>query len=120
MSKKAAGIVSILAVFLGVGCKYNSEEALYNCPTVEVRYATTITNLLEVYRCKNCHNSFTAPNGADLSTYAGVKAEVDNGRLLGSITHSQGFSPMPQGSPKMSDCDIKRVKAWIDAGAPNN
>jgi hypothetical protein len=55
-----------------------------------------------------------------LDTYAGVKAKVDDKRLWGAINHFDTFSPMPQGYGKMSDCDIKKVGAWINAGAPNN
>jgi hypothetical protein len=55
-----------------------------------------------------------------LEGYSNVKAKVTDGRLFGAINHSPGYAPMPDGQPKMDQCDINKVKTWIDAGAPNN
>lgn len=118
--KKKIGWVLLISGLVTTGCKYNSEEALYACSSADVRYSTTVANILTEFSCRNCHNNFTTPRGVNLDSYAGVKAEVINGRLYGAINHDPGFSPMPQGSPKLSDCNIKKIKAWIDAGAPNN
>jgi hypothetical protein len=45
---------------------------------------------------------------------------VNDGRLLGSIQHASGFSPMPEGSAKMNACNITKIRKWIQAGALNN
>src|SRR5687767_5576863 len=113
---------AIIALVLFTGCSYDVEEELYgNCDTTNVTYSQTITGILTNYACLNCHGNPTA-NGApfSLTTYANVKAQVDANRLFGAISHQIGFAPMPQGAPKMNNCDINKVKAWIDAGAPNN
>jgi hypothetical protein len=115
-------LMALLIVALFTGCYYNVEEEIYgNCDTSNVTYSQTITNILNNYACLNCHGNPTA-NGApfSLNTYASLKAQVDAHRLFGAINHEAGFAPMPQGAPKMSQCDINKVKAWIDAGAPNN
>ena len=59
---------------------------------------------------------------AGLTNYNQAKALVDNGKLLGSITHGSGFTPMPYpaGTPKMGDCEIRRIELWIEGGAQNN
>lgn len=40
--------------------------------------------------------------------------------LVGNIRHDAGFPAMPQGGAKLDDCKIALIKAWVDAGAPNN
>lgn len=118
-------LFTALAVsILLASCYYNKEEELYPnsgaCEVINVRYSDVITPILEKYSCSFCHGSIAPSGNISLSTYADVKAQVANGKLLGAITHSPGFSPMPKGGNKMSTCDINKIKAWIDAGAPEN
>lgn len=71
-------------------------------------------------KCQGCHSTASAQGGIDLSSYAGVKARVDDGRLWGSISHLPGYVAMPQGGPSLSACELSKFKNWIAAGAPNN
>lgn len=119
--KRALTIFLFLSV-TAAGCYYDNEMQLYNCSVdaANTKYSTTVTNLLTAYGCLGCHSA-TAPSGnVTLSTYAGIKTVADNGHLYGSVSHAAGYDPMPQGGDKMNACDLKRLKAWIDAGAPNN
>jgi len=105
------------------GCYYDVEAELYGsgtCDTTNVNYSGTVTAILNSYGCVTCHSGGAPSGGVNLSHYNGVRGKVTDNRLMGAITHSPGFSPMPQGSNKMSACDINKIKAWIDAGAPNN
>jgi hypothetical protein len=115
-------LIGLMFFFILSGCYYDSEDELYGtCETTNVTYSQTITAIIHNYACLNCHGNPTS-NGApfSLDTYTGVKAAVDAGRLYGAISHQTGFAPMPQNAPKMNQCDINKVKAWIDAGALNN
>ena len=107
---------------LAAGCYYNNEEQLYNCTVdaANTTYSKAVTNILTSYGCLGCHVAPVPSGNIDLSSYAGVKAVAGDGRLYGAITHAPGLEPMPQGAAKMNGCDIRRIKAWIDAGAPNN
>jgi hypothetical protein len=67
-----------------------------------------------------CHKSGNASGGISLDTYAGTKAAALNGKLYGSISWSPGFKAMPQGGTKLPDCTLKKIKSWVDAGAPEN
>lgn len=121
---KTISISFLLLAFLATGCYYDKEEELYpgngNCTTTDVSYSVTVSNLLSSYGCIGCHSG-TAPSGSiNLQGYNNVKARVNDGKLMGSINHAPGFSAMPQGGNKMNSCDIAKIKAWIDAGAPNN
>ncbi len=124
--KKILFTLSTLFCLLATGCYYDKEEELYpqgtgsTCVTTSVSYSTTINIILQNYGCISCHSSASAPGGVVLQGYTNVKTQATNGRLYGSINHSPGYVPMPLGRPKMNTCDIAKVKAWIDAGAPNN
>jgi len=113
-----------LSTILITGCTYNKEEELYpntgSCDISNVRFATTLNPILQKYDCTFCHNSVTLSGNISLTNYNNVKKQVNNGRLFGAINHEPGFSQMPQGGNKMNQCDINKVKAWIDAGALNN
>jgi hypothetical protein len=120
--KRKILILSGIVAFIVSSCYYDKEDLLYgtNCDTTGVTYSTTIRSLLNNYGCLGCHIGGNPPGGINLETHANVKIMVDNGRLFGAINHLPGFRPMPDGGGKMSPCDINKVKAWIDAGAPNN
>lgn len=123
MKKKLLILIPFLAcVLLSTGCYYDVEEELYGgpCDTSNVTYSGTITGIINRYGCLSCHSGPQPAAPFRLETYADVQAKVLDNRLMGAITHANGFAPMPQGAPKMSDCDINKVKAWIDRGAPNN
>jgi len=100
------------------GAKNNSCVASA-CDTSSVKFSTTISSII-TSKCVGCHSGTPPQGGISFTTYAGVKAKVDDGRLWGSINHFAGFSPMPKGGAKLSDCEIKQFRKWMDAGAPNN
>ena len=101
-------------------CKRDGEETAPRCDTSNVTYSVTITGLINTYKCKNCHNNTFMPAGINAESYASLKVPALNGRLYGALSHTSPYISMPLGGPKMSDCDLAKVKAWIDAGAPNN
>jgi uncharacterized membrane protein len=91
------------------------------CDTTAFTYSASIQPILALH-CNGCHSGSTASGGINYSAYAGIKATVDNGKLWASISHASGVKPMPypQGSQKLDDCDMIRIRKWIEAGAPNN
>ena len=124
--------ISFFSVFVLAGmvlnsCYYDSEEYLFpesgtDCDTSDVTFGATIQPMLQSY-CYSCHsNSNASGNGAGirLENYSDVKTMADNGRLLGSISHENGYSPMPKGGSKLSDCQISQTQVWIENGTPNN
>ena len=83
------------------------------------KFNADIMPTLQIY-CVGCHKTTNASGGVDCSTYAGVSVVVANGKLMGAINHATGFVAMPQGMPKLSDCQIAQFRKWIAAGALNN
>jgi hypothetical protein len=116
-------VLSILAVYYG--CYYDKEELLYpqlgsSCDTTNVTYKSSVTTILGE-NCYSCHNNSVASSyggNIKLQDYADVNSKID--RIYGCITHQNGFSAMPKGGGKLSNCSIATIKIWKDAGAPNN
>ena len=103
-------------------CTYDDEETLYPdsyCDTVNVSYSGTIQPIFQS-SCTVCHNDISLAGGYDFTTYDGVVASVNAGRLPGAINHETGFIPMPQGADKLSDCKITQITIWIGQGMPDN
>lgn len=118
-------VLLIALVSVTSSCYYDIEEQLYpangNCDTTAaVNYSSTVKAILSNNNCMGCHSGAGASGGINLDTYTGVSAVVQNGKLYGSISRLPGYSPMPQSGNKMSNCDILKIKKWIDSGSPNN
>jgi hypothetical protein len=108
------------------GCYYDSKEYLFPqlndlCDTTNITFTYSVQPILENH-CYGCHSNKTYTSGSSikLEDYNDVKIMVDNGYLLGAITHSKGYFPMPKSSPKIEDCKINVIRMWIEAGSPDN
>jgi hypothetical protein len=117
-------IALLLIVILLSGCYYDKNEKLYapqagtnSCDTTAITFAAKIQPIL-TSSCVGCHSASNASGGFALDSHSAVIAA--QGRLLGSIKHSSGFSAMPKNAPKLGDCQIAQIEKWITAGAPNN
>ena len=114
-------IFLLIGMFLS-GCYYDVESELYpssECSTSDMSYQNDILPLIDV-ACYQCHDAANNFGGITLEGYAALKTFADNGQLVGVIKHESGFSPMPQGSPKLLDCEIEKVEAWIEQGTKDN
>jgi mono/diheme cytochrome c family protein len=90
-----------------------------SCDTANVTYSISIRSIIS-NKCQGCHSSSSAGGGYDFTTYSGVKARIDDGKLWGSVNYMPGYSPMPKNGTKLSTCELAKIKKWIDAGAANN
>ncbi|MCP2044407.1 hypothetical protein [Pontibacter sp. HSC-36F09] len=121
IKKMLLGILLLAAA----ACADDNEEDLMpqqspqQCDTNTVTFSGSVAPILAT-NCYACHAVNIAEGGVVLSSYSGVKAKVDQGRLIGAITHAPGFVPMPQGAAKLSACDIEKIKKWVNDGALNN
>ena len=117
MPALTAGQLAKLVKWINQGALNN--QCTGGCDTTLFTYAAAVMPLMNNY-CKGCHNPLSLGGNIDLSTYATVKTQALNGKLMGSIQHSAGFSAMPKGGSKFLDCQITQVQKWITAGALNN
>ncbi len=117
----------VVVVVFTASCYYDKEDLLYgngnNGPCVDsaglVSYAQKVKPMLQQY-CYSCHTGSFPSGNQVMGTYATDKTMAQNGLLYGTISHSPGFSAMPQGMPKMSNCQVATIKKWIDSGMQNN
>ncbi len=122
------GFITALIIISGMllssinSCYYDKSDLLYPntaCDTAAVKYSTSVLPILSS-NCINCHGGTTPSAGIGLDTYAGVKLQVDNGRLWGAVSHNASYSAMPKNSAKLNNCSLEKIRIWIAAGAPNN
>jgi len=109
----------ILARWVAQG--YTKGECSSNsvaCDTTNVTYTNSIKAIFD-NNCTGCHNASNPSGGWALDTYNSSKTCAQSGRLLGTVEWLSGYSAMPQGGNKLSDCDIAKIQKWINAGMPN-
>lgn len=117
--------ISIILIFVVSisKCYYDNEEELYpgstECDTTNITYSGTIIPVLDV-NCYSCHNPINPSGGVVLNTYSELVKHINNGSFQGAINHEAGFTPMPFGGEKLSDCFLLKTDIWIDAGFPDN
>ena len=89
------------------------------CNLNMVSFSQHILPVTETH-CKGCHSG-NAPQGSVLLTdYAGIKQVAEDGRLFGVVAGLQGFTQMPFNQDPLDQCTIDQIKAWVDAGSPEN
>ena len=115
-------ILLIIAISTLQSCKYNNAEELYAiCDTSQVTYSGTIVPILQT-NCYRCHGIATnsGSGGIILQDYNVLKTFAANGKFYGNAAHLPGYIPMPYDGGKLSDCDLSKIKKWVDSGYPNN
>jgi hypothetical protein len=132
MMKRSIIPMVLALVFLG-SCYYDNEADLYppsskpvdttSCDTTNVTYSATIGPLISQRCLPACHSATTyaaAGGNVNLDGYNNVKIFAGNGRLLGAVTHSQGYVPMPNDNSTLTACQVAYFRVWIRAGFANN
>ena len=118
-------VVFVMTLTILASCKYDNIEELYpECNTTNVTYSGSIKQIID-NNCYSCHNNNNTSGGISLEGYANVAAASQipagsYGSLYGVITWDAGNSPMPKNAAQLDDCSIQKIKAWIDAGSPDN
>jgi hypothetical protein len=128
MKKTILIFLSIITIIVTgmISCSKASEDLLQpasaiTCDTSSVKYSTDIVQILQ-NNCYECHG--TSSNGGSsgivLEGYTNLKKWADNGFLVGNVTHAPGYVGMPYGRPKLPDCEVNTIVAWVNQGALNN
>jgi len=115
------------AIFLW-GCVYHKSDQEYpaplTCDTVNVRYNVEIKSILDEH-CATCHSGSNSITGIDLYDHSVISffaldGQFTYGTLLSAVMHEGGAPEMPDGGPKLQDCEINKIAAWVHDGAPDN
>ncbi|MGZ3901117.1 MAG: hypothetical protein ACXVO9_01735 [Bacteroidia bacterium] len=114
LPKLTAAQIALIQKWVNEGMK-DGIDCQGPCDTTNITFSNTVFPILQ-NSCIGCHST-QAPI---IQIYADVKTLVDNGKLLCTINHNTGCSPMPKNSAQLSACKIKQITKWVLAGAPNN
>lgn len=122
----AVAVVFFLIIILQ-GCFYDKADVQYpggtSCDTTGVSYDVEITAILNA-NCKSCHQpgsgSYSGINLYDYAVISGLALDgkFTYGTLLSAVMHQGGAPFMPQNGPMLQDCDINKITAWVNNGAP--
>lgn len=122
--KKIIAIAGLALVT--AGCYNDKYDKLYPvgsvvCDTTTVTYTNDVKPILDA-KCATagCHDAATAAGGYDLSTQVATKTSATDGKLVGTVNWTAGFSAMPKNQPKLSQCEINKITRWVNQGALNN
>jgi hypothetical protein len=97
----------------------NNECVETACDTANVSFNDDVWPLIQT-NCLGCHSESNPSAGISLADHASITVTANNGSLLGTITHTPGYSPMPKNGNKLSDCNIAKIQKWINDGTPDN
>ncbi len=125
-------IISPLSIVLLMtlnSCYFDNAEQLYPngtapCDTSNVTYSNSVLPVINQY-CISCHGGSFPQGNIFLDNYTNIALHANipagqPGSLYGAISHNSGNFPMPQGGNQLSACIQRKIKIWIDAGAPEN
>lgn len=125
MIKKVLLIILAFYALYNTSCTNKKEVEAYPnfiCDTTNARFSVEVKDVF-TRNCYNCHSAANANSlggGTNLENYGTVRAFARSGILLGNITFAPGANPMPKGGSKISNCDIDKIRAWINRGSLNN
>ena len=117
------GSIIVGAVLFQLSCtKKNIDQVPggNTCDTTSVSYQADVLPIMQTY-CYPCHSSTNKVfgNGVNLEGYDNLKGWGLSIYLLGDLRHEPGFIGMPYGKPKLTDCSINIIAAWVNQNFPN-
>jgi hypothetical protein len=116
-----ASQIAIIQQWLSQGAQNLAcDDGIGLCDSVSVSFVNDITPVIQ-NKCLGCHTSGTAANKfVNLSSYSGIHTVALSGQLVSAITHAPGYTPMPFNGPMLSNCDIGKIRNWVQEGSLNN
>jgi uncharacterized membrane protein len=109
--------IALIAKWINQGALNNECEG--DCDTNATSFSADIYPIIK-NNCQGCHSGGSPSGGVSLTNYTEINAYASSGVLYGTINHEAGYSPMPQGLPKLEDCKVTQVRKWIEEGALDN
>ena len=117
----AVTLLTISAAMHLTSCSYEKADIpVPDCVALSTATFSAIIAPVIQNKCDGCHNNTNSRGNISLEGYDKIKQMATSGRLLGTIRHTPGFSPMPIGAAKLDDCTILSIQHWIEDGSPNN
>ncbi|MFN5324050.1 MAG: c-type cytochrome [Bacteroidota bacterium] len=110
--------IDLISNWISQGAKNTTCESI--CDTNTITYTASVKPLLDK-NCVGCHSGSNSSGGVNLSNANGINIVINNGKLLQALKQTGPAKPMPPPpTGKLSDCEIRMVEKWIQAGNPYN
>ncbi|MAZ96632.1 MAG: hypothetical protein CMP53_03815 [Flavobacteriales bacterium] len=89
------------------------------CDTSAVSFSQDIKSIIG-QNCEGCHNGASASGGLNLAGHQNIQSAALSGSIMDRVQRplSDPLSMPPNGP--LSDCDQKKLTAWISEGALDN
>ncbi len=111
--------INLINDWIAQGAQNNICVSTGACDTLAVSFSADIQPIISTY-CLGCHSGSAPSGGIALTNHQQMMVQVNNNQLLGSVSHTPGFSAMPQGQAKLDACKVALIRNWIAQGAANN
>ena len=124
-------IAGVAVLISTLGCYNDKYDKLYVTPTTVVCDTTAMSFANDILPILNtncniaggCHDAAgQSTSGFNFTSYAGVQTESTTATMVNDINGTPGSRDhaMPLNLPKIAECDIDKITAWINQGAKNN
>jgi len=112
-------LVLIIIMIATSQCKHDPDMTVTpdppypkECDTLNVTYKGIVFPILQA-NCLGCHSGATPSGNLDFNNYDHVAFIAQNGALMGSLNHENGYTAMPKDANKLDDCSIAQIEIWI-------
>lgn len=118
--KKLIFISFAFAIF-STSCLFDNREEFYPVEIVVNPTVSFATDIFPIFQneCIVCHGASFPSGGVSLTNYEEIKITATDGSLEGSITGTNGYEIMPQGTP-LPTAQVELISTWIQEGALDN
>lgn len=125
-------VAGLSCLLLSASCTYDKGEQDTPKPCTDVlpatvSYALDIKPILKA-NCQKCHGEnvyLSLGGGNNYDLHSVLQKYARSGTLMGVLEQKDAryaavYMPRPIGAAKLPACDIERIRAWVNAGAPDN
>jgi hypothetical protein len=122
MALRTINTLTLLLALLLTSCYYDVAERFptNTCDETFTFNSRILPLVQQQCASSSCHSGANPAAGLSLTNYNEIKAIVDNGSFVSSLTGTNGYSIMPKGTSGLTACDQTAITNWINAGALNN
>ena len=106
-------------------CYYDNEEDLYgvsNCDIEAVSFADDILPIISDH-CSSCHSGSNPSADLTLVNYSQIMEsglDTSNDGMISRIERLEGEPGLMPTNYRLEQCQINKIKAWVEQGALNN
>src|SRR5690606_19494125 len=97
--------IAIIEKWINQGARNNF---CFDCDETVFTFSGAVYPIIQD-NCIGCHSGSEPQADVSLTTYEEIEAYATSGTLFGVINHEDGYTPMPYGMAKLSECNINQV-----------